>query len=781
LASLQLPPPLDPEGASDASERATTRGRHIYFGRGVFEPESRARLVAALPVFLRTPVALDGGSGADVGEAAADRFADATVGPGEHSPPALAPPADDTIGVTERAVAGAGAPLTEDVRRDLERESGADLAHVRVHTGAPAARAARYLGARAFRFGDDIGFADGQYRPGTYEGRRLIAHEVAHVLHHAPGIQLFRWPWETPPTGAQLVADAVGGDLDAIRELRDFSSTSEAQRLAMIDRLTGQFHVGGSDEAALARVWSSFGPAFARVAGENPRHWRNSVARYSGIYDAIPEAQRIRQAFVSDVRAAAFGNLRINREFARQEMQRFGLPERANAAAAPLTAEQSGEVARLQVAAEGLAKLQRAQELARSAYVGFQQELRSSESDRPIYSRVHFDPDAPPPLTALPGGSLEVYDDRSERYVSFNSYGLPAPPGTPMGEAEEFVASINERQRLTTITPYAPLKAAYDQVQAAIAAHLAAFPQLYALSVQGDSAAIARLANAGSPEEARGVLANAFRTLLGNIARTEQHLTGGSLDPLDLTPLHERLFTSAARGASGVVWSQPFPRAVGELLARDRHVEVALRRLLLQTVAELAFLFAPIAGPAAVPLLLVGATATGANLALDASRYQALAAAAGAGARPGTELVTRAAVDEARIAMESEALAFALAVLAVGTVAAQAALRGIRAIPQARLTAQRARILQRIGPASGVRTMRPSEIPYGIPESEMQVVRPGSPLRFDQLQPNRRYLWVLDEKGNFRVADEGQGARFPRRYPLENPHPSAGETPPEAR
>jgi len=77
----------------------------------------------------------------------------------------------------------------------------------------------------------------------------------------------------------------------------------------------------------------------------------------------------------------------------------------------------------------------------------------------------------------------------------------------------------------------------------------------------------------------------------------------------------------------------------------------------LQSVTELAFLFAPIAGPLAIPLLLAGTASAGANFVLDASRYRALADAAGSGARPNTELVTRAADDEARMAIEAGGIA----------------------------------------------------------------------------------------------------------------------------
>jgi hypothetical protein len=53
---------------------------------------------------------------------------------------------------------------------------------VRIHTDPVAQETARALNAQAFTLGNDVAFAAGRYSPGTEEGRRLMAHELAHVL-----------------------------------------------------------------------------------------------------------------------------------------------------------------------------------------------------------------------------------------------------------------------------------------------------------------------------------------------------------------------------------------------------------------------------------------------------------------------------------------------------------------------------------------------------------------------------------------------------------------------
>jgi hypothetical protein len=79
----------------------------------------------------------------------------------------------------------AGSTLPVGTRTRMERRLGADLAQVEVQTGPEAAEAARRLGARAYAFGNRIGFAEGEYAPGTPEGDALLAHELAHVAQHA--------------------------------------------------------------------------------------------------------------------------------------------------------------------------------------------------------------------------------------------------------------------------------------------------------------------------------------------------------------------------------------------------------------------------------------------------------------------------------------------------------------------------------------------------------------------------------------------------------------------
>lgn len=80
------------------------------------------------------------------------------------------------------ALRSKGSPLPSAERAFFEARFGVDFGAVRVHVGGEAAAVASELGARAFAVGTDVAFAAGQYAPGTPGGRRLLAHELTHVV-----------------------------------------------------------------------------------------------------------------------------------------------------------------------------------------------------------------------------------------------------------------------------------------------------------------------------------------------------------------------------------------------------------------------------------------------------------------------------------------------------------------------------------------------------------------------------------------------------------------------
>jgi hypothetical protein len=84
---------------------------------------------------------------------------------------------------------GSGRPLDPGTRAFFEPRFGADFSHVRVHTGTGAESSAQSIGALAYTLGSDVVFNAGQYTPETSQGRRLLAHELAHVVQQGRGIR----------------------------------------------------------------------------------------------------------------------------------------------------------------------------------------------------------------------------------------------------------------------------------------------------------------------------------------------------------------------------------------------------------------------------------------------------------------------------------------------------------------------------------------------------------------------------------------------------------------
>ena len=129
-------------------------------------------------------------NGASVDEEQIQRRADRDASPAK---------AADGIG----APLGTGRALEPDVRRFFEPRYGVDFSAVRVHTDSSADAAARSVSALAFTLGRDLVFRAGQYAPHSGAGRRLLAHELTHVVQQrASGARLQR----QQPTQTQATA-----------------------------------------------------------------------------------------------------------------------------------------------------------------------------------------------------------------------------------------------------------------------------------------------------------------------------------------------------------------------------------------------------------------------------------------------------------------------------------------------------------------------------------------------------------------------------------------------
>jgi hypothetical protein len=114
-------------------------------------------------------------------------------------------------GGESHASLGAGRPLPAGEREFFESRFGTGFGDVRVHADAGGDASASALDARAYTAGSHIVFAAGEYAPGSTAGRRLLAHELTHVIQqragHAPAGVVQRQP---PGKGGFTPLDADG-------------------------------------------------------------------------------------------------------------------------------------------------------------------------------------------------------------------------------------------------------------------------------------------------------------------------------------------------------------------------------------------------------------------------------------------------------------------------------------------------------------------------------------------------------------------------------------------
>jgi hypothetical protein len=78
-----------------------------------------------------------------------------------------------------------GQPLDTSTREFMEPRFGHDFSQVRLHTDPQAAESARAVNALAYTVGRHVVLGAGQYAPGTNEGRKLLAHELTHVVQQS--------------------------------------------------------------------------------------------------------------------------------------------------------------------------------------------------------------------------------------------------------------------------------------------------------------------------------------------------------------------------------------------------------------------------------------------------------------------------------------------------------------------------------------------------------------------------------------------------------------------
>ncbi len=178
-----------------------------------------------------------------------------------------------------------GRPLDAATRGFFESRFSQDFGQVRIHTDSGAAESARMLDAKAYTAGPNVVFAAGEYAPHTGAGRRLLAHELTHVVQQqATGPRLDRYTETTEANSRfwQGAAELVEGPL--VRWTRGYFCLEQVfppmHDLTFNHWIPDTCTARGGAGALHARDWDAFGHCW--VACEGSRRCGNAATRDLG-------------------------------------------------------------------------------------------------------------------------------------------------------------------------------------------------------------------------------------------------------------------------------------------------------------------------------------------------------------------------------------------------------------------------------------------------------------------------------------------------------------------
>jgi hypothetical protein len=123
-------------------------------------------------------------------------------------------------------VNGSGQALDARTRASMEGHFGYDFGRVRVHAHAQAAASARAVNAQAYTVNENIVFDSSRYAPETAAGKRLLAHELAHVVQQGRTTTPMVQRQEKPTEDRVDVALVFGDEATAMDEAKGYASTA---------------------------------------------------------------------------------------------------------------------------------------------------------------------------------------------------------------------------------------------------------------------------------------------------------------------------------------------------------------------------------------------------------------------------------------------------------------------------------------------------------------------------------------------------------------------------
>ncbi len=160
--------------------------------------------------------------------------------------------------------AGSGFQLQPGIRSTMESAFGMDFSPVRLHTDAQAVQLSKNVNAQAFTYGSDIYFNAGKYNTDSTDGKRLLAHELTHVVQQGAGVQRKKIQRETTVT----VANVPGAcSLDQHHQIEPAIRQATTWLRAAINRLDTFIGAPTREPGVLAALERHFHSSTSETAG----------------------------------------------------------------------------------------------------------------------------------------------------------------------------------------------------------------------------------------------------------------------------------------------------------------------------------------------------------------------------------------------------------------------------------------------------------------------------------------------------------------------------------
>lgn len=228
--------------------------------------------------------------------------------------------------IVHEVLSSPGQPLDPVTRAFMEPCFGQDFSQVRVYTDAKAAESAQAVNALAYTVRRSVVFGSGQYAPGTMTGKRLLAHELTHIVQQrSSGDRIQRQPKDPQAaSGPGYVRHPHGGVLwvpdmaEWYRSTRPQSGFKPGEAVGelvktvvvggveyVVDLGRGVLHIGRYGKATVVAIWDP---------SELKDLTSNDIAFIDLIYRIVTNPEKVLETIITGFAAAMAAERELSEE-----------------------------------------------------------------------------------------------------------------------------------------------------------------------------------------------------------------------------------------------------------------------------------------------------------------------------------------------------------------------------------------------------------------------------------------------------------------------------------